>query len=44
MTDAFDLFKLLISAEDDISNDRYEEAGAFFRDFKRVKKIWRLQS
>ena len=39
MSNAFNLLKLLISAEEDISNDRYKEARSFFRDFKRDKKI-----
>ncbi|GAJ13762.1 unnamed protein product, partial [marine sediment metagenome] len=39
MSNAFNLLKLLISAEDDIRNDRYKEARSFFRNFKRDKKI-----
>ncbi len=36
---AFNLLKLLIPAEEDISNNRHKEANAFFKDFKREKKI-----
>jgi len=39
MSNAFNLLKLLISAEEDIRKDRYKEARSFFRDFKRDKKI-----
>lgn len=34
---AFNVLKLLIPAEDDISNDRCKEANAFFKDFKCEK-------
>ena len=36
---AFNLLKLLVPAEEDISNNRYKEARAFFKEFKRDKKI-----
>ena len=36
---AFNLLKLLIPAEEDISNNRCKEASAFFKEFKREKKI-----
>jgi prevent-host-death family protein len=36
---AFNLLKLLIPAEEDIKNNRYKEAGYFFEEFKRDKKI-----
>ena len=39
ITNAFNLLKLLIPAEEDISNNRYAEARSFFEDFKRGKKI-----
>ncbi len=39
IANAFNLLKLLIPAEEDIINKRYKEAGAFFKEFKRVKKI-----
>ncbi len=39
IANAFNLLKLLIPAEEDIGNNRYEEARAFFKDFKRGKKI-----
>lgn len=39
MANAFNLLKLLIPAEEDISNKRYKEASAFFKEFKRGKKI-----
>jgi len=39
ITSAFNLLKLLIPAEDDISNNRHLEAKAFFKDFKREKNI-----
>ena len=34
---AFNLLKLLIPAEEDISNNRYKEARSFFKEFKRGK-------
>jgi prevent-host-death family protein len=36
---AFNLLKLLVPAEEDINNNRYTEARAFFKEFKRDKKI-----
>ena len=39
IANAFNLLKLLIPAEKDISNNRYKEARAFFKEFKRGKKI-----
>ena len=39
ITNAFHLLKFLIPAEEDISNNRYKEARAFFKEFKRDKKI-----
>ena len=38
ITNAFSLLKLLIPAEDDISNERYTEARAFFKGLKSDKK------
>jgi len=35
----FNLLKLLIPAEEDISSNRHLEAKAFFKDFKREKNI-----
>jgi hypothetical protein len=44
MTNAFNLLKLLVPAEEDVSNERDKEARAFFEEFKRDKKncIYRL--
>ena len=39
IANAFNLLKLLIQAEEDISNNRYKEARDFFKEFKRGKKI-----
>ena len=39
ITNAFNLLKLLIPAEEDISAGRYKEARGFFKEFKRDKKI-----
>jgi len=39
ITNAFNLLKLLIPAEEDISNKRYKEARTFFREFKIDKEI-----
>ena len=39
ITSAFNLLKLLIPAEEDISNKRFKEARAFFKEFKSDKKI-----
>lgn len=39
ISSAFNLLKLLIPAEEDIREGRYKEARAFFKEFKRDKKI-----
>jgi prevent-host-death family protein len=39
ITHAFNLLKLLVPAEEDISAGRYKEAKAFFKEFRRAKKI-----
>ncbi len=39
ITHAFNLLKLLVPAEEDISAGRYKEAKVFFKEFKRDKKI-----
>ncbi len=39
ISSALNLLKLLIPAEEDIINNRYKEAGSFFKEFKREKKI-----
>lgn len=39
MANAFNLLKLIIPAEEDISHNRYKEAESFFKEFKRDKKI-----
>ncbi len=39
ITNAFNLLKLLIPAEEDINNKRYTPARAFFKNFKSDKKI-----
>ena len=39
ITNAFNLLKLLIPAEEDIKNKRYKEARNFFEEFKRDKEI-----
>lgn len=39
MTNEFNLLKLLIPAEEDISSERCKEARAFFKEFKCDKKI-----
>ena len=39
ITSAFSLLKLLIAAEEDISQKRFKEARAFFEEFKSDKKI-----
>jgi prevent-host-death family protein len=36
---AFSLLKLLLSAEEDVKNHQYKEAGHFFKEFKREHKI-----
>ena len=39
ISNAFNLLKLLAPAEVDISNSKFKEAQAFFKEFKRDKKI-----
>ncbi len=39
MASAFNLLKLLIPAEEDISNNHFKEANNFFKEFKREKNI-----
>ena len=39
ISNAFNLLKLLAPAEEDISNSRYKEAQAFFKEFKSEKEI-----
>ena len=39
ITHAFNLLKLLVPAEEEISSGQYTEAKAFFKEFKRAKKI-----
>ena len=39
ITNAFNLLKLLVPAEEDISSGRYKDARGFFKEFKRDKKI-----
>ncbi|NQT69334.1 MAG: type II toxin-antitoxin system Phd/YefM family antitoxin [Desulfobacteraceae bacterium] len=39
ISNAFNLLKLLAPAEEDISNSKFKEAQAFFKEFKRDKKI-----
>ena len=39
INNAFSLLKLLIPAEEDISNKRYNEVRSFFKEFKIDKKI-----
>jgi prevent-host-death family protein len=39
ITSAFNLLKLILPAEEDIKNQRYENARDFFKEFKRDKKI-----
>ena len=39
ITSAFNLLKLLMPAEEDLKNGRYNEARDFFKEFKRDKKI-----
>ena len=39
ITSAFSLLKLLAPAEEDIRDGRYKNAKAFFKEFKRDKKI-----
>lgn len=44
ITNAFNLLKLLVPAEEDISAGRYKEAMGFFREFKRDKELFMEQS
>ncbi|MEE8432113.1 MAG: type II toxin-antitoxin system Phd/YefM family antitoxin [Candidatus Desulfatibia sp.] len=39
INNAFNLLKLLAPAEEDISNSKFKEARAFFKEFKRDKKM-----
>ena len=39
ITSAFNLLRLLAPAEEDIRDGRYREARAFFREFKRDRKV-----
>ncbi len=39
ITNAFNLLKLLVPAEEDISAGRYKEARGFFKEFKSDKEI-----
>jgi len=39
IANALNLLKLLVPAEEDINNNRCKEARAFFKEFKREKKI-----
>ncbi len=39
IANAFNLLKLLMSAEEDIKNKRYKEVRNFFEEFKRDKEI-----
>ena len=39
ITNAFNLLKLLVPAEEDIGAGRYKEARDFFKEFKRDKNI-----
>ncbi len=39
IANAFNLLKLLITAEEDIKNNKYKEVRSFFKEFKRDKKI-----
>ncbi len=39
IANAFNLLKFLVPAEEDLNNNRYKEARAFFKEFKRDKKI-----
>ena len=39
ITNAFNLLKLLVPAEGDISNGRYKEVKKFFKEFKLEKEI-----
>jgi prevent-host-death family protein len=39
ISEALAMMKLILSAEDDVKNDRLTEAESFFREFRRDKKI-----
>lgn len=39
ITGAFNLLKLLVPAENDITNGNYQEARSFFKDFKNDHEI-----
>ncbi|MEA1968205.1 MAG: type II toxin-antitoxin system prevent-host-death family antitoxin [Thermodesulfobacteriota bacterium] len=39
ITKAFNLLKLLSPAEEEINNNRYQEAKKFFKEFKRDRNI-----
>lgn len=39
ITNAFNLLKLLVSAEEDVKEGRYTEVKDFFQEFKRGKEI-----
>lgn len=39
ISEALAMMKLILSAEDDVKNDRITEAESFFREFRRDKKI-----
>lgn len=39
ISNAFALLKSLIPAEEDVREGRYKEARAFFKEFKRARKI-----
>jgi prevent-host-death family protein len=38
-TDALAMMKMILSAEEDIKNNRFMEAETFFKEFRREKKI-----
>ncbi len=38
-TNAFNLLKLLVSAEEELKEGRFTEAKGFFQEFKRAKEI-----
>lgn len=39
ISEALAMMKLILSAEEDVKNDRITEAETFFREFRRDKKI-----
>lgn len=39
ISSAFNLLRLLVPSEEDVRDGRYKEARAFFKEFKRDKKI-----